>query len=48
MASRNSRQLAKILLEKAAGDEATLRAVVHSKAVPDEAVGLHAQQAVEK
>lgn len=48
MASRDSRQLAEALLEKAAGDEATLRALVERREVPDEAIGLHAQQAVEK
>ena len=48
MASRDSRQLAETLLEKAAGEEATLRAVAESEGVPDEAIGLHAQQAVEK
>ena len=48
MASRDSRHLARTLLEKAAGDEATLRAIGDSNEVPDEAIGLHAQQAVEK
>lgn len=48
MVSRDSRQLAQSLLEKAAGDEATLLALIESQEVPDEAIGLHAQQAVEK
>ena len=48
MASGDSRQLAKTLVEKAAGDVATLRAIAESRNVPDEAIGLHAQQAVEK
>lgn len=48
MADRHSRELAETLLEKAAGDLATVRAIAGSEEVPDEAVGLHAQQAVEK
>jgi HEPN domain-containing protein len=48
MASGDARELAGLLLEKAAGDVATLKAVLSSEEVPDEAVGLHAQQAVEK
>lgn len=48
MASRDRRQLANTLLAKAAGDEAALRAITESQGVPDEAIGLHAQQAVEK
>ena len=35
MASGDSRQLAKTLLEKAAGDEATLRAIAEIQEVPD-------------
>jgi HEPN domain-containing protein len=37
-----------LLLTKAAGDEAALAAVSRDAAVPDEVVGFHAQQAVEK
>lgn len=48
MASRDSQELAKTLIDKAAGDEATVRALVESDEVPDEAIGLHPQQAVEK
>lgn len=48
MASGDVLKLAETLVEKAAGDVATLKAVFASEGVPDEAVGLHAQQAVEK
>lgn len=47
MASRGRRGLAEVLLRKARGDEATVRALLGQE-VPDEVVGFHAQQAVEK
>jgi len=47
MASRDRRDLAQVLLRKARGDELTVRALLREE-VPDEVVGFHAQQAVEK
>ena len=40
--------LARVLAGKAAGDEAALESLAESPEVPDEVVGFHAQQAVEK
>jgi HEPN domain-containing protein len=48
MAERGPADHAETLLAKARGEQATLRAVVDHVEVPDDAVGLHAQQAVEK
>jgi HEPN domain-containing protein len=45
---RDHRDLAALLLRKASGDEAALGALGHESAVPDDIVGFHAQQAVEK
>ena len=48
MPKRDHRDLAALLLRKASGDEAALAALSDEAAVPDEVVGFHAQQAVEK
>jgi len=45
---RDGRDLARVLAAKAAGDEAALDALSADANVPDEVVGFHAQQAVEK
>lgn len=46
--SRESRELALILIGKAEGDESILEKLLDDTDVPDEALGFHAQQAVEK
>jgi HEPN domain-containing protein len=43
-----SRDHAQLLLRKAARDEIAMRVLIGSPESPDEAVGFHAQQAVEK
>ena len=43
-----SRELARILLDKAAQDEFTVGKLVPDPESPDEVIGFHAQQAVEK
>jgi len=43
-----SRRLAETLLRKAAQDEFVLHKLIPDPASPDEAIGFHAQQAVEK
>lgn len=48
MRKRDHSDLAGLLLRKASGDEAALAALGAAAAVPDEVVGFHAQQAVEK
>lgn len=48
MPKRDHRDLAALLLRKASGDEAALAALTRDRAVPDDVVGFHAQQAVEK
>ena len=48
MPSRDGRDLARLLLGKAAGDISALRALEGNRTVPDEILGFHAQQAVEK
>lgn len=48
MPKRDHRDLAALLLRKAAGDEAALRTLSRDESIPDEVVGFHAQQAVEK
>ena len=48
MPRRDGRDLARLLLRKAAGDVSTLRALRGDRAIPDEILGFHAQQAVEK
>jgi hypothetical protein len=45
---RSQQDLAVLLQRKAAGDEAALGALSREAAVPDEILGFHAQQAVEK
>ena len=48
MARRDSRELARVLLDKAAKDEAAVRLFAREEKIADEVLGLHAQQAVEK
>lgn len=48
MPSRESHQLALILIGKAEGDESILDKLLDDTDVPDEALGFHLQQAVEK
>ncbi len=48
MSRRDSRDLARILTEKAAGDAAVLAKLVDDTDVPDDVLGFHAQQAAEK
>jgi HEPN domain-containing protein len=48
MPARDEVDVANVLLTKALGDEAGLRALREHPEVPDEVVGFHAQQAVEK
>ena len=48
MPNRDGRDLAELLLAKAAGDISTVRALQSNPAIPDEVLGFHAQQAVEK
>jgi HEPN domain-containing protein len=48
MQARDEVDVANVLLAKALGDEASLRALREHPEVPDEVVGFHAQQAVEK
>jgi hypothetical protein len=45
---RDARDLARLLLAKAAGDEGALRALLPHHDIPDGVLGFHAQQAVEK
>ncbi len=48
MTRRDRRDLARVLLERAAGDEALVRKVLDDHEIPDAIVGFHAQQAAEK
>ncbi len=48
MPKRDSRDLSRVLATKAAGDEATPQALWKDASVPDEVLGFHAQQAIEK
>lgn len=48
MPRRDGRDLARILSGKAAGDEVTLEKLTSDADVPDEVLGFHAQQAIEK
>jgi HEPN domain-containing protein len=48
MPPRDEVDVANVLLTKARDDEAALRALSEHPEVPDEVVGFHAQQAVEK
>jgi hypothetical protein len=45
---RDGRDLARVLANKAAGDEAALDGLWQDSDVPDQVLGFHAQQAVEK
>jgi HEPN domain-containing protein len=46
--SPEQREFAQLLLRKAEGDLAVVRALVDNPAISDDAIGFHAQQAVEK
>lgn len=48
MGSRGSRDLAKVLARKAEGDAKAMRRLVPDPKIDDEAMGFHAQQAIEK
>lgn len=48
MPKRDNHDLARRLLAKARGDEAALERIAGAPDVPDEVIGFHAQQAVEK
>lgn len=48
MPKRNGDDLAQTLLAKAAGDEIVLSKLIRDAETPDEVLGFHAQQAVEK
>ena len=48
MSSTPSRELAELLLRKAAQDEFVLERLAPDPATPEEVIGFHAQQAVEK
>lgn len=48
MSPRDRGDLARVLLERAAGDEALVRRVLDDSEIPDAIVGFHAQQAAEK
>ncbi len=48
MSPRDRRDLARALLERAAGDEALVRRVLDDSEIPDAIIGFHAQQAAEK
>ncbi|MET0306506.1 MAG: HEPN domain-containing protein [Solirubrobacterales bacterium] len=45
---RSSDDLAQLLMEKAAGDEKILLRLIDDDDIPDDGLGFHAQQAVEK
>jgi hypothetical protein len=45
---RDGQDLARVLGGKAAGDEAAFEGLAENPDIPDEVVGFHAQQAVEK
>jgi hypothetical protein len=45
---RSGDDLARLLLEKAAGDEKILLRLIDEDDIPDDGLGFHAQQAVEK
>lgn len=48
MPSREASELALLLLRKAQGDDAVLDKLLQDRSVPDEVLGFHLQQAVEK
>ncbi len=45
---RSGNELAQLLMEKAAGDEKILLRLIDDEDIPDDGLGFHAQQAVEK
>jgi len=45
---RHSRELAELLLHKAAQDEFVIEKLISDAASPEEVIGFHAQQAIEK
>jgi len=45
---RSGNELAQLLMEKAAGDEKILFRLIDDEDIPDDGLGFHAQQAVEK
>ena len=45
---RRSRELAELLVRKAAQDEFVIEKLISDPASPEEAIGFHAQQAIEK
>lgn len=45
---RSGDDLAQLLMEKAAGDEKILLRLIDQDDIPDDGLGFHAQQAVEK
>ena len=45
---RSGDDLAQLLMEKAAGDEKILLRLIDEDDIPDDGLGFHAQQAVEK
>jgi hypothetical protein len=45
---RSGDDLARLLMEKAAGDEKILLRLIDEDDIPDDGLGFHAQQAVEK
>ena len=48
MPSPDERELASLLVRKAEGDEAILDRLLDDPDVPDDVLGFHAQQAIEK
>lgn len=48
MPRRDLEDLARLLADKAAGDEGVLEKLSRDRDIPDEVLGFHAQQAVEK
>lgn len=48
LSKRSLDDLAQVFLNKASGDEAALQRLIDTTDVPDEVLGFHAQQAVEK
>ncbi|MGH2854552.1 MAG: hypothetical protein ACRDLF_10245 [Solirubrobacteraceae bacterium] len=48
MPNPDARELASLLERKATGDEAILEKVLDAPDVPDDALGFHVQQAIEK
>jgi HEPN domain-containing protein len=48
MSQRDGRDHARVLLDRAAGDETLVRRVLDDHEIPDAILGFHAQQAVEK